>query len=295
MVLGVVLGLGLSGVASCNLASRPPAAKPSESMANGPRSPEPVRYETRTFPAAIAHVISVPANGAWQIRAAVAPTVETLDRWIQQTPGSIAAINGGFFDPDNQKTTAFVTHQGKLVADPRTNEQLVNNPALTPYLRQIFDRSEWRRYQCGATVRDAIVLHSTAIPAGCDLLEAIGGGPQLLPKLTIEPEGFWLQTAGQVIRDPIGVYRRNARSAIGLAADGRVWLVMVQQRSSQGGMTLPELAQFLQSLGADRALNLDGGTSSAIYANGHLIYGKRDESDRPQGRPVKSVLLVQPR
>lgn len=267
----------------------------SKSISKTPRSPEPVRYETRTFPSAIVHVISVSANEVWQIRAEGAPTVETLDRWIQQTPGAIAALNGGFFDPDNQKTTAFVTHQGKLVADPRTNEALVHNPALTPYLPQIFDRSEWRRYQCGSIVRDAIVVHSTAVPAGCDLVEAIGGGPQLWPKLTIESEGFWLKKAGQVIRDPIGVYRRNARSALALAADGRVWLVMVQQRSAQGGMTLSELAQFLQSLGADRALNLDGGTSSAIYANGHLIYGKRDESDRPQGRPVKSALLVQAR
>jgi exopolysaccharide biosynthesis protein len=47
-------------------------------------------------------------------------------------------------------------------------------------------------------------------------------------------------------------------------------------------------------LGAVKALNLDGGTSSSLYYQGKAFYGKRDDSARVIPRSVKSALLLLP-
>lgn len=60
--------------------------------------------------------------------------------------------------------------------------------------------------------------------------------------------------------------RRHPRSAIALSADATTaWLVVVDGRQTGSiGATLPELVAFLTALGADDALNLDGGGSTAL-------------------------------
>jgi hypothetical protein len=63
------------------------------------------------------------------------------------------------------------------------------------------------------------------------------------------------------------------RTAVGLNQNGR-WLFLVvidgRQAGYSLGATLPETADFLVSLGAYTALNLDGGGSSAIVVEGAL-------------------------
>ncbi|HWI63458.1 MAG TPA: phosphodiester glycosidase family protein [Symbiobacteriaceae bacterium] len=58
----------------------------------------------------------------------------------------------------------------------------------------------------------------------------------------------------------------HPRTAIGFSADGRQMLLVVVdgRQSSSRGMTMLELAQLMQSLGAHNALNLDGGGSSTF-------------------------------
>jgi uncharacterized protein YigE (DUF2233 family) len=60
---------------------------------------------------------------------------------------------------------------------------------------------------------------------------------------------------------------RHPRSSVGVSRDGKkVILIVVDGRqASSHGMTLYELARMFVELGADRALNLDGGGSSAMY------------------------------
>lgn len=61
---------------------------------------------------------------------------------------------------------------------------------------------------------------------------------------------------------------RNPRTAVGFSADGtRMWLVALDGRSTASqGMTYAELGAFMKSLGADDALNLDGGGSTTMVA-----------------------------
>jgi exopolysaccharide biosynthesis protein len=250
----------------------------------------PPQYEVRQTKGYVAHVLTI--TQGYTIRPFLAQTVQTVEQVAAKTK-AIAVINAGFFDPINQKTTSTVIVDGREVASPKDNERLIKNPNLSPYLSAILNRSEFRIYQCGPQVQYKIELHSAPILGGCRLAQAMGGGPQLLPKNTSQQEGFTDYAKGEQIRDAIGGAQPNARSAIGLKPDGSVvWVMVAQTKAQPSGMTLDELASFIKGLGVESALNLDGGTSSSLYVQDKAIYGKRDKADQPIKRTVKSVLLL---
>ncbi|MUG98217.1 phosphodiester glycosidase family protein [Scytonema sp. UIC 10036] len=259
-----------------------------------------IRYERRVFKQSEAHILYVPSQSEFLVTPVVSPNLETVEKFAQKYQ-AIATINGGFFDPNNQKTTSNIIIQGKLIANPRENERLVNNPDLKSYLNQIFNRTEFRRYTCNtdladnskanSTVRYDIAFHNDPLPTGCQLVNALGGGPKLLPDLTLVQEGFVDKAKS---RDALGSTQLNARSAVGITRDGSIILVMISQKpkASLSGMSLPALADFMKSLGVEKAMNLDGGSSSSLYYNGKIFLGKVDLEGNPVKRPVKSVLLV---
>lgn len=261
------------------------------------RSPQPLDYQVYRDvgnAGAVVHAVRVSVDGGWQVQPWLGDGLKPLPAWVQQAESEgvevAAAINGGFFDPANQLTTSYAVRDRHLVADPRTNPRLMENPDLQPYLPAILDRSEFRVYDCGGSVRYGIAHHQDAPPAGCEIEHSLGAGPRLLPQLTDEAEGFWRTENGQVVRDAIGRDRPNARSAIGLTAQDDIMLVMVERP----GLTLPELAAFLQRLGVVDALNLDGGSSSGLWVAGRAIAGTQDEAGNPQWRPIHSVWGVSP-
>ena len=64
----------------------------------------------------------------------------------------------------------------------------------------------------------------------------------------------------------------NPRTAIGVKADGTYLFVVADGRTDDSeGLSLYELAEFMQSLGAVTAYNLDGGGSSTMVFNGNVI------------------------
>ncbi|MEV8253685.1 phosphodiester glycosidase family protein [Rhodoglobus sp. NPDC076762] len=76
------------------------------------------------------------------------------------------------------------------------------------------------------------------------------------------------------------------RTAVGVIDDNHLVFVVVDGRDPgySAGVTLPELAEIMQSLGATTAYNLDGGGSSTMYFNGSVINqpsngGERETSD----------------
>ncbi|BAY98542.1 hypothetical protein NIES37_24930 [Tolypothrix tenuis PCC 7101] len=258
-----------------------------------PSPPKTIRYEQRTLPQSIVHILSIPTDSQFVVTPAISPKVATVQQFAQQYQAK-AILNAGFFDPVNQKSTSYVVISGREVGNPKDNERLVNNPSLKPYFSKIFNRAEFRRYQCGDTVTYDIVLHNESPLAGCQLLDAVGGGPGLLPEITSEQEGFVDKSNG---RDAIGTNQPSSRSAVGITDDGNIVLLMVAQkpnvRLAKSGMTLSELADFMKTLGVKKAMNLDGGSSSSLYYNGKTVYGKLNIVRKPIQRPVKSVLLVQ--
>lgn len=277
------------------MSSLPTAQSPLSLSPVVPPSPAKLEFKVERLPHSVVYTLSIPNQGQYLVTPGVANTVEPLASFVQ-TYGAIAAINGGFFDPKNQKSTSAVIVQTRQVAKPEDNERLMTNPDLLPYLDKILNRSEFRQYRCGPQIVYDITLRQTLPTPGCELESSLGGGPQLLPDMTLVEEGFQSVSDGKVIRDALGSDRRNARSAIGITRDGAIVWVMVSQKPdapTDSGMTLKELVNYLKSLKVEKAMNLDGGSSAALYYGGETISGKVNESGQAIQRPVKSVLLVQ--
>lgn len=254
-----------------------------------------VTYEVRRLPQSLIHILHIPAEARFRVTPALAPEMDTLANFAATT-GAIAAVNGGFFDPVNHKTTSYVTLNGAIVADPAQNERLVTNPEMIPNLDRILNRSEFRQYQCGQAIRYAIAAHNDSAPEGCQLQTALGAGPRLLPELTSTAEGFVEIVDGEIVRDAIGSAQPNARTAVGITVRGDVVLAMAAQLPEaplDSGLSLQELADFMKTLEVVDAMNLDGGSSASLYYQDQTYYGRVDEVGNPVQRPVKSVLVVQ--
>jgi exopolysaccharide biosynthesis protein len=75
------------------------------------------------------------------------------------------------------------------------------------------------------------------------------------------------------VNDEVGKAKTsNPRTAIGITDDCHYILVVSDGRTSESeGLSLYELAQVMQQLGAKTAYNLDGGGSSTMWFNGALV------------------------
>ncbi|MDB9525384.1 phosphodiester glycosidase family protein [Oscillatoria sp. CS-180] len=252
-------------------------------------------YSTHTLTHSLVHVVTVPPDGGFQVGVAMTDALMTL-RDMAERDGAIAAINAGFFDPQNGLTTSYITLAGTIVADPHDNRRLIDNPDLQPYLSSILNRSEFRIYTCGDATRYDIAFHDASVPSDCVLADAIGAGPQLLPSMTGYEEGFLDRNdSGEVVRDVLGSRTPNARSAIGIKPDGSVVLAIAAQfptADAPSGLNLQGMADFLASLGVEKALNLDGGSSTGLYFDGTTYLGRLDAEGNEIERPIKSILFV---
>ena len=239
------------------------------------------------------HIITIPHYSSYLIKPLIADKLQPITEFAQDS--LVAAINGGYFDPINHKTTSFIVQDALIVADPRFNERLVDNPDLKPYLRKIFNRAEFRTYQCQSGTKYDIQPHSAPTPPNCTLISSLGGGPGLLPQDNSVAEGFTAYQNGEKIRDAIGNDSLNARSAVAINKNQDVMLVMVAQKPAKplkSGISLPELREVLANLGAVKAMNLDGGSSASLYYQGETIYGRVDQEGNEIQRPIKSILSV---
>jgi exopolysaccharide biosynthesis protein len=74
----------------------------------------------------------------------------------------------------------------------------------------------------------------------------------------------------------------NPRTAIGVQADGRVIMVVVDGRQPRysAGLTLLGLAQLMRDLGAVDAMNLDGGGASTMVVKGDVVNRPSDGHER---------------
>ena len=80
---------------------------------------------------------------------------------------------------------------------------------------------------------------------------------------------------------------RNPRTAIGYTADNNLILVAVDGREGSSiGMTLNELARFMQSIGCVGAINLDGGGSTVMYVNGSVVNNPHQKGGIPLSNAV---------
>jgi exopolysaccharide biosynthesis protein len=88
------------------------------------------------------------------------------------------------------------------------------------------------------------------------------------------------------------VHKRNPRTFAGVDAYGRAVLVTSDGRDTDTfGLSIAETAAVAQALGLEDALNLDGGGSTTMVADGQVV---NDPSDATGERPVGDALLILP-
>ena len=109
----------------------------------------------------------------------------------------------------------------------------------------------------------------------------ISGGPYLVKngEVFVDMTAQKLQAIGG----------RNPRSAIGYTKDNNFIFVAVDGREGSSiGMTLMELANFMQSIGCVGAINLDGGGSTVMYVNGRVV----NKPQQTGGIPLSNVIIL---
>ena len=115
------------------------------------------------------------------------------------------------------------------------------------------------------------------------ILDAIGG----IPLLVRDGANAVTTCTSYFCRGP------HPRTGIGVTADGRLLLVVVDGRRAKYslGMSLPQFAALFLQLGAVSAVNQDGGGSSLMWVKGEGIVNKPSDGHE---RAVSSAFLVLP-
>jgi len=177
---------------------------------------------------------------------------------------ALAAVNAGFFD-GSCKSVSFLK--------------------LDAVLKAFNSKS---RSVLGIDGQERISIKR--VPAGqdwADVRHGVGGIPRIVTDGVVDVNS---EGGSQSF-----INNRNPRTAVGLVDDQHAIIVMVEGRSADAkGMSLKALAEFMISLGAKQAVNLDGGGSSALWIDPAL--GDRDglvsvPSDGTERR-VNSALAV---
>ena len=95
-------------------------------------------------------------------------------------------------------------------------------------------------------------------------------------------------------KDEVGrAMASNPRTAIGVVDDLHYVFVVSDGRTSESdGLSLYELASFLQSLGVETAYNLDGGGSSSMVFLGNIINNPASGKNRSNERSVSDIVYI---
>lgn len=189
------------------------------------------------------------------------------------------------------------------VSDRGVGGQVVHGDTLLLHVPPTADTGVAPRDGDTATVQIGLALRSAGANATIDVRtldvrNAVGGRPILLVDSMIVRD---VDTEGND-----GFRALNPRTAVGIDRSGRrLWLAVIdgRQQGRSMGMTLRQTAELLQAVGATKALNLDGGGSSAMvirqYGNDTVNGIVKDTlrvvnrpSDAGGERPVANALAI---
>ena len=220
------------------------------------------------------HVAAYPL-GAFVPRVVALDPPQRLAAWCQEAEETEAIVGGFFVRPGGRPL-------GELWVG---GKRLASEPFLEPWagLRSCLQID-------GDVVAMAPRWRLPTRPRG-HLLQV---GPLLVargkPVVGRDPEGF---SAGAAQFDSDITLGRYPRAALGLHGNTLLAVVCDGRSEADAGMTLRELARFMARLGADSAINLDGGGSTSLVSGGALVNTPREEHgiELLGGRPVSTVLV----
>lgn len=183
---------------------------------------------------------------------------------IAAANNAILAINGDFYGTHN---SGYVIRNGVLYRDiPRDN---------TDFLCVMADGSFFITTSAEYSAQDLLDMGTWQ----CFMF-----GPRL-----IENGAVTVDENSEVAR----AMASNPRTAIGIIDNLHYLFVVSDGRTSDSdGLSLSELAWFMQSLGAQTAYNLDGGGSSTMVFNGNLINNPTTSGRSIKERSVSDIVYI---
>ncbi len=210
---------------------------------------------------------------------------------LSMRKGAIAAINGGFFAIGGN-------HEGSPCGILKIEGEWYGLPAK-PRGAIGWDKKHRVLFDRLLTHLEGIDFHVDP-QTGCttseewEKMDHIVGGTPLLIQNGEKVKDFSSEKTIVTF-----LTQRHARTAIGILANGNWVFVVVdgKQPTLSLGMTMDELADFMETLGCIDALNLDGGGSSTFVYQGQVInqpIGDGDENDHNLHvlRPVSDAILI---
>ena len=180
--------------------------------------------------------VGTPGNGYNNVNVK-AKVPEMIDAAVADGIPVVAAMNADFFDMFGDcHPSGLCVKNGVTVANPDSPRPFIGvRKDGTPVITD-------------TTESPGIVGELEHAAAGLEMIVKDG---QLYDFAPLEPFG----------------YVRHPRTAAGVTKDGKVLLLAVDGRIPEysNGASLVDLAQIMIGLGADRAVNLDGGGSTIVY------------------------------
>lgn len=178
---------------------------------------------------------------------------------------------------DTTDTNAYGTEvrlEGGTVREIRKG---AGSMALAPGTTVLSGNGSAAAFLNGLRTGDKVTVTQTLGNQAADSAASVGSaGPQLVRDGRVQ-----VTSEEEEIADDIS-QGRAPRTGVGIKKDGTMLIVVADGRSdSSVGMTLTEFGRYFVQLGADRAMNFDGGGSSEMVVNGKIMNDPSDGSERP--------------
>ncbi|MGN1386976.1 MAG: phosphodiester glycosidase family protein [Bacillus sp. (in: firmicutes)] len=164
--------------------------------------------------------------------------------------------------------------------------------------------------ESGYVIRNGVLYRETVSAGTEDLVVYTDGSFEIINESDVSAEqllenGAWnvlsfgpaLIIDGEIsvtTKDEVGKAKTdNPRTAIGIIDDLHYVLVVSDGRTEESeGLTLFELAEFMQELGVKTAYNLDGGGSSTMVFNGNVINNPTTSGKTIEERSVSDIVYI---
>ncbi len=206
--------------------------------------------------------------------------------------------------PEYLKTALAQNAYGRNVTE-KTSEMAEDNHAILAINGDYYGAQE-----SGYVIRNGVIYRDTASDGQEDLVIYQDGSFGIIQEDEITAQELLDNGAQQVLSfgpallenstisvsqsDEVGKAKAsNPRTAIGMIDDLHYVFVVSDGRTSENtGLSLYQMAEFMQSLGAETAYNLDGGGSSTMYFNGEEVNNPTTNGSRIEERSVSDIVYI---
>ncbi len=206
--------------------------------------------------------------------------------------------------PEYLKTALAQNAYGRNVTE-KTSEMAEENNAILAINGDYYGAQE-----SGYVIRNGVIYRDTASDGQEDLVIYQDGSFDIIQEDEITAQELLDNGVQQVLSfgpallenstisvsqsDEVGKAKAsNPRTAIGMIDDLHYVFVVSDGRTSEStGLSLYQMAEFMQNLGVETAYNLDGGGSSTMYFNGEVVNNPTTNGSRIEERSVSDIVYI---